>query len=44
MIQAGNRAYIENINIFKNNLVTRDIKLKLYYFIVRPVVTYGYEV
>ena len=32
------------LRIFKNNLVTRGIKLKVYYNLVRPVDTHGSEV
>jgi hypothetical protein len=40
-IVKGKKAFYANKNIFKNNLVSRKSKLKLYWSIIRPTVIYG---
>jgi len=39
MIALGIKAYYANLNFFKNRLVTKGYKLKLYRTAIRPVVT-----
>jgi hypothetical protein len=40
-ITLGNKAYYANQFFFKNRLVSKKSKLKLYWSITRPIVTYA---
>jgi hypothetical protein len=40
---AGNRTYFAAINLFRNRLLSRATKIRLYKTLIRPVVTYGAE-
>jgi len=42
-ILAGNRTYFAAISLFRNRLLSRATKIRLYKTIIRPVVTYGAE-
>ena len=42
-ITIGNTAYYANQFFFKSRLVSKKSKLKLYWSIIRPIVTYGCE-
>jgi hypothetical protein len=42
-IVLGTKAYYANLKFFKNKLVTKDSKLKLYRSVIRPIVTYASE-
>jgi hypothetical protein len=42
-ITLGNKAYYANQFFFKSRLVSEKSKLKLYWSIIRPTVTYGCE-
>jgi hypothetical protein len=42
-ITLGNKAYYANQFLFKSRLVSRKLKIKLYWGIIRPIVTYAYE-
>jgi len=42
-ITLGNKAYYANQFFFKSRLVSKKSKLKLYWSIIRPTVTYGCE-
>jgi len=42
-ITLGNKAYHANQFLFKSRLVSKKLKMKLYWSIVRPIVTYGCE-
>jgi hypothetical protein len=42
-ITLGNKAYCANKFFFKSRLVNKKSKLKLYWSIIRPAVTYGCE-
>jgi len=42
-ITLGNKAYYANQFFFKCRLVSKKSKLKLYWSIIRPTVTYGCE-
>jgi hypothetical protein len=42
-ITLGNKAYYANQFFFKSKLVSKKSKLKLYWSINRPIVTYGCE-
>ena len=39
----GNKAYNANQFLFKSRLVSKKLKVKLYWSIIRPTVTYGCE-
>jgi len=43
-IPHGNKAYYANQLLFKSTLFSKISKLKLYWSIIRPTVTYGCEV
>jgi len=43
-ITLGNKAYYTNQFLFKNGLVSKKSKLKLYWIIMRPIVAYACEV
>jgi hypothetical protein len=42
-ISAGNRVYYINKEMFTNKLLSRSTKLRLYNAVVKPVVTYAWE-
>jgi len=42
-ILAGNRTYFAAISLFRNRLLSRATKIRLYKTLIRPVVTYGAE-
>jgi len=42
-ITLGNKVYYANQCFFKSRLVSKKSKLKLYWNIIRPTVTYGCE-
>jgi hypothetical protein len=42
-ITLGNKAYYANQFLFKSRLVSNKSKMKLYWSIIRPVVTYACE-
>jgi hypothetical protein len=42
-ITLGNKAYYANQSFFKSRLVSKKSKLKLYWTIIRPIVTYSRE-
>jgi hypothetical protein len=42
-IVLGTKAYYANLKFFKNRLVTKQSKLKLYRTAIRPVVPYASE-
>ena len=42
-ITLGNKAYHANQFLFKSRLVSKKLKMKLYWSIIRPTVTYGCE-
>jgi len=42
-IIAGNRAFYTNQKMFQNKLLSKKSKLKLYWTLIRPVVTYACE-
>jgi len=42
-ILASNRTYIAAISLFRNRLLSRATKIRLYKTLIRPVVTYGAE-
>jgi len=41
---AGNRTYFAAISLFRNRLLSRATKIRLYKTLIRPVVTYGAEI
>ena len=43
-IYIGNRAYYANIQLLKNKLINRNLKVTIYKTLIRPVITYGAEV
>jgi len=42
-ITLGNKAYYANQFFFKSRLVSKKSKLKLYWSIIRPIITYACE-
>jgi hypothetical protein len=42
-ILAGSRTYFAAISLFRNRLLARATKIRLYKTLIRPVVTYGAE-
>jgi hypothetical protein len=42
-IALGNKAFFANKKIFQSKLISKMAKLKLYFLIIRPVVTYAYN-
>jgi len=42
-ILAGNRTYFAAISLFRNRLLSRATKIRLYKTVIRPAVTYGAE-
>ena len=42
-ISLGNKAYYSNRFLFKSRLVSKKLKMKLYWSIIRPIVTYVCE-
>ena len=43
-IQAANRPYLMNSKLFRTKLLSRNVKLRLYKTLIRPVLSNGYEV
>ena len=39
----GNKAFFANKKIFQSKLISKNAKLKLYFSVIRPVVTYACE-
>jgi hypothetical protein len=39
----GTKAYYANLKLFKSRFVTKQLKLKLYRTVIRPIVTYASE-
>jgi hypothetical protein len=42
-IKKGNATYYKNRKLLTSKLLTRNIKLRLYLTLIRPIVTYGAE-
>jgi len=42
-ILAGSRTYFAAVSLFRNRLLFRATKIRLYRTLIRPVVTYGAE-
>jgi hypothetical protein len=42
-IVAGHRAYFANVKLLKSTLLSRHLKVKIYWTLIRPVATYGSE-
>ena len=42
-ITLGNKAYYANQFLFKSRLISKKLKIKLYWSIIRPIVTYACE-
>jgi hypothetical protein len=40
---AGNKAFYANMRMFQDKLLSKRSKLKLYWSVIRPVVTYACE-
>jgi hypothetical protein len=43
LISVGNRTYFAAISLFRNRLLSRATKIRLYKTLIRPAVTYGAE-
>jgi hypothetical protein len=44
MIALGNKVYFANKKMFQSKLISKRAKLKLYYTVIRPIVTYSCEI
>jgi len=42
-IALGNKTFFANRKIFQSKLISKNAKLKLYFSVIRPVVTYAFE-
>jgi len=42
-IALGNKVYFANKKMFQNRLISKTTKLKLYYSVIRPIVTYSLD-
>ena len=42
-IALGNKTFFANKKIFQNKLMSKNAKLKLYFSVIRPVITYACE-
>jgi len=42
-IVLGNKVYFANKKMFQSRLISKRAKLKLYYTVIRPIVTYSCE-
>jgi hypothetical protein len=42
-IASGNKVYFANKKMFQSRLISKRTKLKLYYSVIRPIVTYSCE-
>jgi hypothetical protein len=42
-IAIGNKVYFANKKMFQSKLISNRAKLKLYYTVIRPIVTYSCE-
>jgi len=42
-IALGNKSFFANKMIFQSKLISKNAKLKLYFSVIRPVVTYACE-
>ena len=42
-VTLGNKTYYANLFLFKSRLFSKKLKMKLYWSVIRPIVTYGCE-
>ena len=42
-IASGNKVYFANKNMFQSRLISKSAKLRLYYSVIRPIITYSCE-
>jgi hypothetical protein len=42
-IAVGHKAFFANKKIFQSNLISKTVKLKLYFSVIIPIVTYACE-
>ena len=42
-LKLGNKAYYANQFVFKSRVVSKILKMKLHWSVIRPTVTYGCE-
>jgi hypothetical protein len=42
-IALGNKVYFANKKMFQSKLISKRAKLKLYYAVIKPIVTYSCE-